>query len=93
MRSGRIGLLGLILLVLLVLVVAHALVMGVGHDDSEACGSCVVVLLTGLAVVAATRTAGPIRTGGFRLDRWVRSNLVQQRPFRPPPLRSVVLRL
>ena len=93
MRSGRIGLFGLVLLLLLVLVVAHALVMGVGHDGSEACGPCVVVLLTGLAVITAARTAVPVRSGGFRRDRWFRASLRRRSPFRAPPLHPVILRL
>jgi hypothetical protein len=92
-RSGRLGLIGIVFLILLVLVVAHALVMGGGHGDEMACGSCVVVVATGMAAVIAlwprralVSTAPVGRVPIFMTVGSMRSS-------RPPLLRSVVLRL
>lgn len=92
-RGKRIGLFGLILLVLLILVIAHALIMGVGHSEEAACGSCVVVIATGLAAVIALRPHRSVPAFAGLLLREAPVLTSPARPVRPPPLRTTVLRL
>lgn len=93
LRSRRLGLLGLLLLALLVMLVAHTLVMGIGHDDEMACGPCVVAIITGLLAVgalAAMRSA-PLPFGTSSVAAFT-GPWAAPPGHRPRVLRTVVLR-
>lgn len=87
------GLFGLVLLVLLVLVLAHSLIMGTGHADEDACGTCVVVLMTGLAAVVALTSIRSATAPAWSQRPSVVLPVSVVRSMRPPPLRTTVLRL